>query len=190
MKLVILDRDGVINQDSDAYIKNPDEWVAIPGSPQAIARLNNAGWTVTVATNQSGIGRGLFDHDQLAFIHQKMATELGSVGARIEAIAYCPHRPDNGCTCRKPRTGLLESLARRFGVSLTGVPVIGDSLRDVQAAMAVGARPLLVVTGKGERTLATHGVELNTIEQFPDLFAAVDCLLKEQASAASESLSA
>jgi D-glycero-D-manno-heptose 1,7-bisphosphate phosphatase len=179
VKLVILDRDGVINQDSDAYIKSPDEWVPIANSPQAIARLNNAGWTVTVATNQSGIGRGLFDHDQLALIHQKMARELATVGARIETIAYCPHRPDNGCTCRKPRTGLLESLARRFGVELTGVPVIGDALRDVQAAMAVGARPLLVRTGKGERTCATHGVELSNVEQFPDLFAAVDALLSE-----------
>lgn len=177
MKLVILDRDGVINQDSDVYIKSPEEWQPIPGSLQAIARLNNAGWMVTVATNQSGIGRGLFDHDQLALIHQKMTRELAAVGARIEAIAYCPHLPDQGCPCRKPRAGLLESLARRFGVTLTGVPVIGDALRDMQAAMAVGARPLLVSTGKGERTLATHGVELNHVEQFPDLCAAVDALL-------------
>ncbi|MBK1647476.1 D-glycero-beta-D-manno-heptose 1,7-bisphosphate 7-phosphatase [Rhabdochromatium marinum] len=180
VRLVILDRDGVINRDSDAYIKSPDEWAPISGSPQAIARLNNAGWTVTVATNQSGIGRGLFDHDQLALIHQKMSQELATAGARIEAIAYCPHRPNKGCTCRKPRTGLLESLARRFGVSLVDVPVIGDALRDVQAALAVGARPILVKTGKGERTLDTHSVELHNIEQFPDLFTAVDALLSER----------
>lgn len=179
MKLVILDRDGVINQDSDAYIKSPDEWIPIPRSPEAIARLNNAGWTVTVATNQSGIGRGLFDHDQLAAIHHKMSQVLATSGARIEAVAYCPHRPDNGCTCRKPRTGLLESLARRFDVGLEGVPVIGDALRDVQAAVAVGARPLLVRTGKGERTLAARSVELNNVERFPDLYAAVDALLNE-----------
>lgn len=177
MKLVILDRDGVINQDSDAYIKSADEWLPISGSPQAIARLNNAGWTVTVATNQSGIGRGLFDHDQLALIHRKMSQELSSVGAHVEAIAYCPHRPDNGCTCRKPRTGLLESLARRFGVSLAGVPVIGDAWRDIQAARAVGARPLLVHTGKGRQVSATHGAELDGVEEFADLAAAVDALL-------------
>ncbi len=177
MKLIILDRDGVINQDSDAYIKSPEEWAPIFGSLQAIARLNNAGWTVTIATNQSGIGRGLFDHDQLALIHQKMNQELASVGGRIEAIAYCPHRPDSDCACRKPRAGLLESLARRFGVPLTGVPVIGDAARDLQAALAVGARPLLVTTGKGERTRATRGGEFEHIEHFTDLSAAVDALL-------------
>jgi D-glycero-D-manno-heptose 1,7-bisphosphate phosphatase len=183
MKLVILDRDGVINQDSDDYIKSPEEWAPIPGSPQAIARLNHAGWTVTVATNQSGIGRGLFDHDQLALIHQKMSQELATSGARIEAIAYCPHRPDNGCTCRKPRTSLLESLARRFGTPLTGVPVIGDALRDIQAAQAVGARPVLVHTGKGRQVSLTHGVELDGVEQFTDLAAAVEALLNQPCGA-------
>lgn len=179
MKLVILDRDGVINRDSEAYIKSPDEWVPICGSPQAIARLNNAGWTVTVATNQSGISRGLFDHDQLARIHQKMRQELATVGARIEAIAYCPHGSNDDCACRKPRAGLLLGLAQRFGVTLEGVPVIGDAPRDLLAARSVSARALLVHTGKGERARANPDLEHHGIEQFRDLSAAVDALLKE-----------
>jgi D-glycero-D-manno-heptose 1,7-bisphosphate phosphatase len=152
MKLVILDRDGVINQDSPAYIKSPEEWKPIPGSIEAIALLNQAGYRVLVATNQSGVGRGLFDMATLNAIHDKMHRALGQAGGRVDGIFYCPHAQDAGCSCRKPRPGLLDEISRRFGVSLEGVPVIGDSLRDLQAAAAVGAQPVLVLTGKGKKT--------------------------------------
>lgn len=176
MKLIILDRDGVINEDSDAYIKSPEEWVPIPGSLEAIARLNRAGWTVAVATNQSGVGRGLYDLATLDRIHARMNAALAAAGGHIEALYYCPHTPEDHCTCRKPLPGLLESIARDFGVSLAGVPAIGDSLRDLQAAVAVGARPILVRTGKGERTLTNPDLPTD-IPIYPDLAAAVTALL-------------
>ncbi len=138
MKLVILDRDGVINADSDAYIKSPAEWVPISGSLEAIASLTNAGMTVAVATNQSGLARGLFDIDTLNRIHGLMVERVGAVGGRIDAIAFCPHGPDAGCGCRKPAPGLLLALAKRFGVSLLDVPVVGDSVRDLEAAAQCG----------------------------------------------------
>lgn len=152
MKLVILDRDGVINYDSPSYIRSPDEWKPIPGSLEAIARLNQAGYHVVVATNQSGVGRGLFEMATLNAIHDKMHRALGTVGGRIDAVFFCPHAQDAGCRCRKPRPGLYEEIARRYGVGLAGVPCVGDALRDLEAAAAVGAQPMLVLTGKGEIT--------------------------------------
>ena len=157
MKLVILDRDGVINHDSTSYIKSPAEWKPIPGSLEAIALLNQAGYRVLVATNHSGVGRGLFDMATLNAIHDKMHRALGLAGGRIDGIFYCPHAQDAGCNCRKPKPGLLEEIGRRFGVSLEGVPFIGDSLRDIEAALAVGAQPVLVLTGKGKKTRKEGG---------------------------------
>src|SRR5690606_15356620 len=130
MRLVILDRDGVINEDSDAYIKSPDEWIPIPGSLEAIARLNRAEYRVVVASNQSGLARGLFDADTLSRIHEKMHRALADVGGAVDAVFFCPHGPDDECDCRKPRPGLLQDIARRLNVSLRGVPAVGDSLRD------------------------------------------------------------
>jgi D-glycero-D-manno-heptose 1,7-bisphosphate phosphatase len=176
VKLVILDRDGVINHDSDQFIKSPDEWRPIPGSLEAIARLNHAGFRVVVATNQSGIGRGLFDMATLNAIHEKLHKALAQVGGRIDAIFFCPHTADAKCDCRKPRTGLLQEAARRFNVDITTVPCIGDSLRDLQAAEAVGAQPMLVLTGKGEKTLREGSFPKNTVI-FPDLAFAASALL-------------
>jgi D-glycero-D-manno-heptose 1,7-bisphosphate phosphatase len=152
MKLVILDRDGVINQDSDSFIKSPSEWHPIPGSLEAIAKLNHAGYHVVLATNQSGVGRGLFEVSTLNAIHDRMHRALGQIGGRIDAVFFCPHAHDAGCNCRKPRSGLLDEIASRFNVDLKGVPVVGDALRDLQAAVAVGGTPMLVLTGKGRKT--------------------------------------
>jgi D-glycero-D-manno-heptose 1,7-bisphosphate phosphatase len=176
MKLIILDRDGVINQDTDAYIKAPEEWEAIPGSLKSIACLNQAGYRVLVATNQSGIGRGLFDIEALHRIHEKMRYQLAAVGGNVDAIVFCPHRPEDGCACRKPKPGLLLDIASRLQVPLAGVPAIGDSLRDVQAARAVGALPILVKTGKGRRTLDKHP-GLGDVPVYEDLAEAVAALL-------------
>lgn len=176
MNVVILDRDGVINADSDAFVKSPDEWLPLPGALEAIARLDEAGWLVFVATNQSGLARGLFDAATLAAIHQKLRDALGAIGAGIEGIFVCPHGPDDGCSCRKPKPGLYLAIAEVCGHSLDRVPIIGDSFRDLEAARAVGGRPILVRTGKGERTLAEHP-ELADGEVYADLAAAVDALL-------------
>ncbi|MBL8479709.1 MAG: D-glycero-beta-D-manno-heptose 1,7-bisphosphate 7-phosphatase [Sterolibacteriaceae bacterium] len=171
MKLVILDRDGVINHDSDQYIKSPDEWRPIPGSLAAIARLNQAGYRVVVATNQSGVGRGLFETDTLIAIHDKMLKALTQVGGRIDAIFFCPHTNADNCDCRKPKPGLFKEIAGRYNVDLTGVPAIGDSLRDLQVAAAVGAQPMLVLTGKGRKTVDDPALPPDTLV-FPDLAAA------------------
>jgi len=171
MKLVVLDRDGVINLDSDQYIKSPEEWKPIPGSLEAIARLTQAGFRVVVATNQSGLGRGLFDMATLNAMHDKMHKAVNQLGGRIDAVFFCPHAQDAGCDCRKPKPGMLREIAARFGLALTGVPVIGDSLRDLQAASAAGARPVLVLTGKGEQTLKSGGLPEGT-EIHRDLAAA------------------
>ncbi len=152
MKLIILDRDGVINYDSAEYIKNPDEWRPIPGSLEAIARLNHAGYRVVIATNQSGVGRGLFEMATLNAIHEKMHRTLAQVGARVDAVFFCPHAQEADCACRKPRAGLLEEIGRRFNHDLHNVPAVGDALRDLEAAVAVGAQPILVLTGKGHKT--------------------------------------
>ena len=150
MKLVILDRDGTINQDSDDYIKSPEEWQALPGSLEAIAKLNHAGWHVVIASNQSGLGRGLFDVATLNAMHAKMAKQLAAVGGRVDAVFYCPHTPEDGCGCRKPLPGLFEQIGDRYNVELATVPAVGDTVRDVQAAAAAGCKTHLVLTGKGE----------------------------------------
>lgn len=181
MQLVILDRDGVINQDSHAYIKSPAEWQPIPGSLEAIARLNRADYTVAVASNQSGIGRGLFDTATLEQIHQKMTQALAQHRAHLDGIFVCPHLPDAHCDCRKPKPGLLKQIATHFGTELQGVPVIGDSLRDVEAARAVGARPLLVLSGHSLHDPAQLPAEFQNVPTYPDLAAAVDALLEEPA---------
>ena len=172
MKLVILDRDGVINYDSDQYIKSPDEWKPIPGSLAAIARLNQAGYRVVVATNQSGIGRGLFETDTLMAIHDKMLKALAQAGGRIDAIFFCPHTNADSCECRKPKPGMFREIEARFNADLTGVPAIGDSLRDLQAAAAVGASPMLVRTGKGRKTVDNPDIPPG-VPIFDDLAAAV-----------------
>jgi D-glycero-D-manno-heptose 1,7-bisphosphate phosphatase len=177
MKLIILDRDGVINHDSDAFIKSPAEWVPIPGSLEAIARLNQAGYRVVVATNQSGIARGLFDVTILNAIHQKLHSAAHQAGADVDAIFYCPHAADNNCDCRKPKPGMLQTIASRFNTSLKGVPNVGDSLRYLQAGYGVGCVPYLVLTGKGQRTLDKGGLPPGT-QVFPDLASVVDSLLK------------
>lgn len=176
MKLIILDRDGVINIGSDQFIKSPDEWKPIPGSLEAIARLTREGWRVVVATNQSGLARGLFEMATLNAIHAKMHKAVAQAGGRIEAVFYCPHSAEMDCDCRKPRTGLFNEIAARYGRDLIGVPSIGDSLRDLQAAASVGARPLLVKTGKGEKTLLVGGLPENT-PVFTNLSEAVEYLL-------------
>jgi D-glycero-D-manno-heptose 1,7-bisphosphate phosphatase len=176
-KLAILDRDGVINQDSDAYIKTPDEWLALPGSLDAIARLNRAGWRVVVATNQSGVRRRLFSVEVLNRIHDRMLRQLAEVGGRVDAIFICPCHPRDGCRCRKPAPGLLLAIADRLHLALDGVPYIGDKLIDVEAARAAGASPWLVRTGHGEETLAASGASLEDVTVVDDLSAAVDRLL-------------
>ena len=150
MKLVILDGDGTLNHTSDEYIKRPEEWQALPGALEAIGRLNHAGYHVVLATNQSGLGRGLMDVAALNAIHKRMLKQLAAVGGRIDAIFYCPHTIEDACTCRKPLPGLIEQVADRFGVDVKGVPFVGDSLRDMQAAHAAGCMPHLVLTGKCE----------------------------------------
>lgn len=178
MKLIILDRDGVINKDSDAYIKSPQEFIPLPGSLEAIARLKQAGYTIAVATNQSGIARGYYDEITLAAMHEKLAQLLDEKGGEIDYIAYCPHGPDDNCTCRKPQPGLLYEIGDHFKIELTDVPMIGDSLRDIQAARTVGGYPILVKTGKGELTLATSDADqLEDVPVYPDLAAAVDAIL-------------
>ena len=168
MKLAILDRDGVINYDSDQYIKSPSEWRPIPGSIEAIARLNQHGFRIAVATNQSGIGRGLFDMATLNAINDKMMELVFRQGGRIDALFFCPHTAVEECGCRKPRTGMLEEIAARFHTELKGVPSIGDSLKDLQAAEAVGAQPILVLTGKGKGTREAGGMPKKTLV-FDDL---------------------
>ncbi|HEY0666053.1 MAG TPA: D-glycero-beta-D-manno-heptose 1,7-bisphosphate 7-phosphatase [Gallionella sp.] len=176
MKLIILDRDGVINHDSDQFIKNPEEWKPIDGSLEAIARLNQDGYRVVVATNQSGIGRGLFDMPTLNAIHDKMHKACAQVGARIDAVFFCPHTSESNCRCRKPKSGMMEEIAARYNTSLAGVPAVGDSLRDLQATAALGARPYLVLTGKGRKTQAAGGLPDGTLV-YPDLAAVVATLV-------------
>ena len=178
VKLVVLDRDGTINRDSAAYIKSPEEWMALPGSAEAIAGLNRAGFTVAVASNQSGIARGLLDEATLAKIHDKMHAAVHAAGGEIDLIVWCPHHPDDGCHCRKPRPGLLHRLAEHYGIDLEGVPVIGDSARDLEAARAVGARPVLVRTGNGRRTEAEGAA--GDAEVYDDLAAAAAALTGER----------
>jgi len=178
MKLAILDRDGVINYDSDQHIKSPSEWRPIPGSIEAIARLNQNGYRIAVATNQSGIGRGLFDMATLNAINDKMMEMVFRHGGRIDALFFCPHTAAEECSCRKPRTGMLEEIAARFHTELKGVPAIGDSLKDLQAAESVGAQPILVLTGKGAMTRHDGGMPKKTLV-FEDLAEAARHLMSQ-----------
>lgn len=175
MKIIVLDRDGVINQDSDQFIKSPEEWKPIPGSLEAIARLNESGWRVVIASNQSGVGRGLFDMDTLNAINEKMVKALAQAGGRLDAIFFCPHAADSTCDCRKPKPGMLLQIAERFNVELADVPCVGDGLRDLQAAAAAGAQPWLVLTGKGEATRASGELPPGTLV-YPDLDAVAAAL--------------
>jgi D-glycero-D-manno-heptose 1,7-bisphosphate phosphatase len=177
VKLIILDRDGVINEDSDNYIKSTDEWRPLPGSIEAVARLSNAGFHVVVATNQSGISRKLFDLQTLNAMHNKMHQLVAEHGGNIDAVFFCPHGPNDDCDCRKPKTGLLLEAAKRAGASLQGVPCIGDSYRDIESARAVGALPILVRTGKGTRTLYDTDNDLSDIPVYCDLNEAVNAIL-------------
>ena len=161
-KLVILDRDGTINYDSDQFIKSPAEWKPIPGSLEAIARLTQGDWRVVVATNQSGIERGLFDMATLNAIHAEMHRAVNLAGGRIDAIFFCPHAASAKCGCRKPQPGLLREIGTRFDIDLEGVPAVGDALRDLEAAAAVGAKPYLVLTGKGRKTREAGGLPPGT----------------------------
>lgn len=172
-KIIILDRDGVINYDSYDYIKTPDEWEAIPGSLEAIAQLNRAGFYVIVATNQSGIGRGYYDVAMLDLIHEKMLSELASVGGHIEEIFFCPHLPRDHCHCRKPAPGLLQQIQKKYAINLSEVYFIGDKLTDVQAARACGCNPLLVLSSLEKSSTQTHP-ELMSCPQFNKLSDAVD----------------
>ena len=179
MKLVVLDRDGVVNFDSDQYIKSPAEWRPIPGSIEAIARLNQHGYRIAVATNQSGIGRGLFDMATLNAINDKMMELVFRQGGRIDALFFCPHTATEECACRKPRTGMYEEIAARFHTELKGVPMVGDSLKDLQAAESVGAQPILVLTGKGKGTREDGGMPKKTLV-FEDLAAASRHLVEQE----------
>lgn len=176
-KFIILDRDGVINHDSDHYIKSPDEWRPIPGSLEAIARLTQWGYRIVVATNQSGIGQGLFEMDTLNAIHEKMIKAASQMGGRIDAVFFCPHINGDECDCRKPKPGMFEEIAARYNISLTGVPAVGDSLRDLLAARDAGASPMLVLTGKGRKTQTAPALPPKT-PVFADLAAAVASLAK------------
>jgi len=176
MKLVILDRDGVINEDSDEYIKASSEWIPIPGSLNAISSLNAAGYRVAVATNQSGIARGMFDIDTLHSMNRKMASLLRRFGGSVDGVFFCPHGPEDKCSCRKPLPGLFRQISRRYQTGLRGVPAVGDSARDLVAAHASGASPILVRTGKGERTLAAGDVP-DDVPVYTDLADFAEALL-------------
>jgi D-glycero-D-manno-heptose 1,7-bisphosphate phosphatase len=178
-RLVILDRDGVINRDSRDFVKSAREWVPLPGSIDAIASFSRAGFIVTVASNQSGLARGLFDRRALYAMHRKLRRLVRNAGGHIDRIVVCPHGPHDGCNCRKPKTGLLERLGRHYKTGLGGVPVIGDSMRDLQAAAAAGARPILVRTGNGRRAEAALERRHAKIEVFDDLAAAANALVRE-----------
>lgn len=178
MKLAILDRDGVINEDLGKTVISPDAWKPLPGSLEAIARLHQSGWHVAVATNQSGIARGLLDLDTLHAVHRRMHELVKEAGGRIDVVAFCPHKESDSCNCRKPAPGMLYTIAERLDVALPEIVLIGDSLRDVQAAMAAAARPMIVRTGKGQRTLdGNKGLE--HIPAHDDLAACVEAILSE-----------
>ncbi len=176
MKVLVLDRDGVINADSPDFIKSPDEWQPLPGSIEAIARASRAGYVIAVASNQSGVGRGLFDLDTLSAIHDVMIEAVEDAGGRIDLIVFCPHLPDDNCECRKPKPGLLRRIESELGTSLAGQWSVGDSARDLEAARAIDAQPVLVRTGNGRKTEA--GLADERVMVFDDLSAAVDALLE------------
>ena len=178
-RVVILDRDGVINEDSEHFVKSIDEWIPLPGSIDAIVRLSHAGYRIAVATNQSGLARGLLTPADLDTMHRKLRDLLAEQGGRIEMIVYCPHGPEDGCGCRKPKPGMLEEIGSRLSVNLAGVPFVGDSLGDILAARAAGATPWMVRTGKGEDTLACGSPALTGVPVYADLASVADALLHE-----------
>ena len=184
MKLVVLDRDGVINKESPEFIKSPDEWLPLKGSLEAIARLSQAGYSVVVITNQSGVARGLFTANMLGRIHVRMIDHVQQHGGRIESILFCPHHPDDECDCRKPKTGLYKELAERLNITFNGVFSVGDSVRDLIAARDAGANPVLVKTGNGRKSLkqiaADPALELDGTLVFANLAAFVDALLDDE----------
>jgi D-glycero-D-manno-heptose 1,7-bisphosphate phosphatase len=183
-KLIILDRDGVINEDRDDYVKSAEEWIPLPGSLEAIALLNQAGYQIAIATNQSGLARGYFSINELHAMHSKMQKLLQPLGGSIDSIFFCPHTDAHACDCRKPAPGLMKEIALRYKKNgsaqpLQGIPVVGDSLRDLQAGAALGASPHLVLTGKGEKTLAKGGLPENT-QIHADLMAFANALLENE----------
>ncbi len=182
MKIIVLDRDGVINEDSDAYIKHPDEWHPVPGSLEAIAKLKQAGWTVAVATNQSGIKRGYYDRATLSAMHQKLQSLLVEVDpqAKVDWISFSPYVGEDNSPCRKPSTGMLQAIENRFGISLAGMPMVGDTLADIKVAKAKNLTPYLVRSGKGERTLATEDAALEGVPVYANLLAAVQAILEAE----------
>lgn len=184
IKLVVLDRDGVINKDSPSYIKTPDEWIPIKGSLEAIARLSQAGYEIVIITNQSGVGRGLFSADTLAQIHVRMIDYIQQHGGQIQSVLFCPHHPDDGCNCRKPLAGLYQQLADRLNINFSGIYSVGDSIRDLVAAKTVGAQPVLVKTGNGKKSLKkiaddSH-IDLDGTLVFDNLATFTDALLKQE----------
>ena len=180
-KLIILDRDGVINHDSDQYIKSPDEWVPLPGSIEAIAQLSQSGYRIAVATNQSGVGRGLFDMATLNAMHDKLHKLVQAAGGKIDAIFFCAHTNEDNCNCRKPKPGMFEQISARYAMDLTGIPCVGDSLRDLEAGVALGCTPYLVQTGKGKKTEAKGSLPEGT-QVFANLAAVVTHLLSQPTS--------
>lgn len=177
-KIIVLDRDGVINEDSDAYIKSADEWIPIAGSIEAIIKLKQAGWIVAVATNQSGIRRGYYSRAALSEMHQKMQNLLKASGARVDWLNFSPYLDDDNAVCRKPATGMLRAIEGRFNLSLWDAPMVGDTLADIKVAQAKGMQPYLVRTGKGERTLETKDPALKEVPVYDNLLAAVEAILK------------
>jgi len=173
MKLIIIDNNGVINHSSDALIKTPEEWKPIPGSLAAVAQLNRAGYRVVIAANQSGIGRGLLDMSMFTAINEKMYKAVSQAGGLIDSIFFCPHTSADKCHCRKPKIGMFEEIIQRYGIFLKKTPVIGDSLRDMQTAIKVGASPVLVLTGRGTHTKANHTLPKGT-QIFDNLAAVAD----------------
>ncbi|MCP3679583.1 MAG: D-glycero-beta-D-manno-heptose 1,7-bisphosphate 7-phosphatase [Gammaproteobacteria bacterium] len=182
MKLIVLDRDGVINEDSDAFVKSPQEWHLLPGSGEAIAKLNRAGFTVVVATNQSGVARGLYDWITLEAIHEKMRQALKKFSAHIDEIYICPHHPDDNCACRKPKSGLLEQIGADYSIDWADVYFIGDTRGDVEAAWTIGCRPLLLRSGKGERVLRQWPQLAQQVKVFDNLRQAVEEVLLQGGS--------
>jgi D-glycero-D-manno-heptose 1,7-bisphosphate phosphatase len=180
-RVIVLDRDGVINADSEDYIKCLDEWIPLPGSIEAIARLSHQGYRIAVATNQAGINRGLFDLSTLNAMHERLRHLVAQLGGRIDVIAFCPHRPDEGCACRKPQPGMLLEIAQRFGVEPSQMMFVGDSRRDLEAARAAGAVPVLVLTGNGRATVQGDRELLAGVGVFADLAALADHLLGRSA---------
>lgn len=180
MKLIILDRDGVINEDSDNYIKSVDEFIPIPGSLAAIGKLTQAGYTIAVATNQSGIARGFYDMAILQAMHDKLTALLTPYHGHIDKFFICPHGPDDHCNCRKPKPGLFTQISEYYHLPLAGVPAVGDSFRDIQAGQPLGVHPILVRTGKGLRTIKSHASELTNIPVYDDLKHVVTSLLESR----------